>query len=142
MVKAAKVELVSYEKTGGGYRLTNRGGKGVTSIKLKEKDKVVAAMIVEPGDEIMMTSIQGQMVRISTDEIRSIGRSSQGVKVIDLRGKDKVTGVSKIQELKDEDDIAEAESGSDTESEEIPETPAETTSTPTSEQPSPDGETS
>ena len=106
------------KETGGGYRLTNRGGKGVTSIKLKPKDKVVAAMIVESGDEIMMTSVQGQMVRISTDEIRSIGRSSQGVKVIDLRGKDKVTGVSKIQDLKDEDDIAESQA--DSESSTIP----------------------
>ena len=98
------------KEQGGGYRLTNRGSKGVTSIKLKPDDKVVAALQVESGDEIMITTVSGQLVRISTDEIRSIGRSSQGVKVIDLRGKDKVTGISRIQELTGED---ESESGSE-----------------------------
>ena len=88
---------------GGGYRLTNRGSKGVTSIKLKPDDQVIAALQVESGDEIMITTVNGQLVRINTDEIRSIGRSSQGVKVIDLRGDDRVTGVSRIQELDDDE---------------------------------------
>ena len=93
------------DKETGGYRLTKRGGKGVTGIKLKDNDLVTAGLLVEQGDEIMMTTVSGQMVRISTNEVRTIGRASQGVKVIDLRRKDKVTGVSLIGHLKDEDDI-------------------------------------
>ncbi len=89
---------------GGGYRLTKRGGKGVTSIKLKPGDKVVGALKVKPDDEIMITTTKGQMVRINADEIRTIGRSSKGVKVMDLRGKDQVTGVTPIQELKEEEE--------------------------------------
>ncbi len=89
------------KETGGGYRLTNRGGKGVTSIKLKPRDKVVGALKVEDGDEIMMTTVNGQMVRINVDEVRTIGRSSQGVKVIDLREKDRVASVTRIQALKE-----------------------------------------
>lgn len=97
---------------GGGYRLINRGGKGVTSIKLKTGDRVVAALMVVPGEEIMITTVNGQMVRISTDEIRTIGRNSQGVKVMDLRGKDRIAGVSQIQELV-EDEKSESEDGDD-----------------------------
>ena len=93
------------DKETGGYRLTKRGGKGVTGIKLKDNDRVTAGLLVEQGDEIMMTTVSGQMVRISTNEVRTIGRASQGVKVIDLRRKDKVTGVSLIGHLKDDDDI-------------------------------------
>tara|TARA_B100000809_G_scaffold36258_1_gene31780 strand:+ start:2692 stop:5307 length:2616 start_codon:yes stop_codon:yes gene_type:complete len=95
------------DKETGGYRLTKRGGKGVTGIKLKDDDRVTAGLLVEQGDEIMMTTVSGQMVRISTNEVRTIGRASQGVKVIDLRRKDKVAGVSLIGHLKDDDDIGD-----------------------------------
>ena len=95
------------DKETGGYRLTKRGGKGVTGIKLKDGDRVTAGLLVEHGDEIMMTTVSGQMVRISTNEVRTIGRASQGVKVIDLRRKDKVAGVSLIGDLKDDDDIGD-----------------------------------
>ena len=95
------------DKETGGYRLTKRGGKGVTGIKLKDDDRVTAGLLVEHGDEIMMTTVSGQMVRISTNEVRTIGRASQGVKVIDLRRKDKVAGVSLIGDLKDDDDIGD-----------------------------------
>ena len=91
--------IAEQDKEGGGYRLTNRGGKGVTGIRLKADDLVVGALLVEPGDEIMITTVNGQMVRISVDEIRTIGRASQGVRVINLRDDDKVAGISLIQEL-------------------------------------------
>ena len=98
------------KEMGGGYRLTNRGSKGVTSIKLKAEDKVIGALQVESGDEIMITTVNGQLVRISTDEIRAIGRSSQGVRVINLKGDDQVTGVSRIEELKEEEGESTPES--------------------------------
>lgn len=87
----------------GGYRLTRRGGKGVISIRLKDKDYVVAALLVEPGDEIIFTSVNGQMVRISTDDVRAIGRNSQGVRVVRLREGDDVSSVTKVMEIEDEE---------------------------------------
>lgn len=99
------------EAIGGGYRLTKRGGQGVTSIRLKEDDEVVAGLKIEDGDEIIMTTINGQVVRTSTDEIRTIGRSSQGVRVINLRDGDEVAAVSIIPELAIEDEDEEGEDG-------------------------------
>ena len=95
------------KETGGGYRLINRGGSGVTSIKLKPNDKVIGALQIEEDDELMITTVKGQMVRISINGIRSIGRSSQGVKVIDLRGTDKVASATLIQKLEDDDENPE-----------------------------------
>ena len=89
---------------GGGYRLTKRGGKGVTSIRLNPGDRVIGALRIESEDEIMITTTDGQLVRINTNEIRTIGRSSKGVRVINLRKKDKVVSVSQIQILKEQDE--------------------------------------
>ena len=56
-----------------------------------------------------MTTASGKIVRTRTDEIRSIGRASQGVKVIDLRDKDSVAGVSLIQTLREEEEEESSE---------------------------------
>jgi DNA gyrase subunit A len=121
--------IADQDRKTGGYRMTKRGGKGVTGIKLKEGDEVAAALLVELGGEIMMTTVSGQMVRINTDEVRTIGRTSQGVKVIDLRGKDMVTGVSIIRELElqegDEDGEGEDESEGEGEAQAAPEATAD-----------------
>jgi DNA gyrase subunit A len=95
----------------GGYRLTRRGGKGVTSIKLKTDDEVVGALQVTDGEELLMTTTNGQMVRISVSDIRAIGRSSQGVRIIRLREGDAISSVSLIQELDMEDEDAEVTEG-------------------------------
>ena len=89
----------------GGYRLTRRGAKGVTSIKLREGDRVVAAIQVKPGagEEIIMTSVQGQMVRTRVEEIRLTGRSSYGVIAMRLEGKDLVSSVSLVDQLSAEE---------------------------------------
>lgn len=88
---------------GGGYRLTNRGGRGVISMRLQANDSVVSALKVIPGSELMMTTVEGQLVRISIDELRSIGRSTQGVKVIGLHDDDKVVSVTMIPKLGEEE---------------------------------------
>ncbi|MCJ8328998.1 MAG: DNA gyrase subunit A [Lentisphaeria bacterium] len=87
---------------GSGYRLTRRGGKGVTSIKLKENDAVVASLRIQSGDEIMIITEKGQIVRMKTDEIRTIGRTSQGVKVMNLKKDDKIISITLIDEMVDE----------------------------------------
>jgi len=88
----------------GGYRLTRRGGKGVIGIRLKESDYVAASLQVNSGDEILMTTVNGQMVRISVDDIRTVGRQSYGVRVIRLREGDRLSGVTKITEMPDEEE--------------------------------------
>ena len=93
------------KKEGGGYRLTNRGGKGIISIRLKAGDQLVTALKIQDNDELMISTLNGQLIRISTNDIRSIGRISQGVKVIDLKSNDSVTSVSLTQEIKTVDDV-------------------------------------
>lgn len=95
----------------GGYRLTNRNGKGVISIRLKENDYVVAVLLIEEDQDIVMMSVQGQMVRISTENIRPIGRSSQGVRIMRLRENDQLSSVSKMLELEEEETEGADEEG-------------------------------
>jgi DNA gyrase subunit A len=82
------------------YRRTNRGAKGVLNIRLEEGERVVAVHQVKPGDEIMITTQHGLIVRIPTDEIRTIGRASRGVRIMRFKDPDdRITGVTKIANL-------------------------------------------
>jgi len=110
--------------SGGGYRLTKRGGKGVTSIKLKPGDSVVQAMQLEQDEDLIMTSLKGLIVRISTEDIRTLGRSSQGVRIMRLREDDVVSVVTKVAKLEPKDEEPEGE-GAEAPAEEGEETPVE-----------------
>jgi DNA gyrase subunit A len=90
--------------SGGGYRLTKRGSKGVTSIRLKEGDSVVQAIMLEQDEDLIMTSLKGLIVRINTEDIRTLGRSSQGVRIMRLRDDDVVSVITKVAKL-DEDEM-------------------------------------
>ncbi len=98
---------------GGGYRLTRRGGTGVRSMSLREGDRVMGASLVQAHDELMITTMYGNIVRINTDEIRTIGRSSKGVRLINLREGDTVMGMAIIQQMDDEDGQGTSEAGDD-----------------------------
>ncbi|MCK5805275.1 MAG: DNA gyrase subunit A [Lentisphaeria bacterium] len=89
--------------SGGGYRLTKRSGKGVTSIKMNEGDRVIQAIQLEGDQELIFTSLKGLIVRISTEGIRTLGRSSKGVKVMRLREDDVIGSVSTVAILTDEE---------------------------------------
>jgi DNA gyrase subunit A len=78
------------------YRMTRRGARGVINIKLKGSEKVVAAIAIGKGDELLITTKNGQLVRIPTDEIRTKGRATMGVKVMNLDDGDSITGVTKV----------------------------------------------
>ena len=87
------------------YRLTRRGAKGVVSIRLKADEEVVNAIHVEKGDEIILSTKLGQTVRIPTDEIRTVGRASKGVKIMNLRSEDDcIASVAKLMEVNFDDD--------------------------------------
>lgn len=77
------------------YRLQSRGGSGVIAIK---SDDVAGAIAVQPGDEIMLITQQGQSVRTRVNEIRVIGRSTSGVRLINLAKGDSLIGLCRVAE--------------------------------------------
>src|SRR5512135_1419859 len=79
------------------YRLQSRGGKGIITMKANEKTgAVVGALTVRDTDEIMLITIGGQMVRIFVKDIREAGRNTQGVKLINLDGADKLQAIAPV----------------------------------------------
>jgi DNA gyrase subunit A len=79
------------------YRLTNRGGKGVINMKITGRTgKVVAILSVREDSELIIVSQNGKIIRIESSEIRQVGRSSQGVKLVRLDEGDKVAAASVI----------------------------------------------
>ena len=79
------------------YRAQTRGGKGVINVKTTAKNgRVVAIMKVDDESELIIITAQGKVIRLEAGPIRAAGRSTQGVKLIDLGGEDKVTAVSLI----------------------------------------------
>ncbi len=80
------------------FRQTNRGGVGVRSIITSERNGlVVGALAVTDKDSVVMMSSSGQTVRISMKDVRVMGRSTQGVRLVSLREDDKVIAVSKVE---------------------------------------------
>ena len=81
------------------YRLQTRGGTGVINIKTTEKNgKVVAITCVAPDDEVLLITKYGKMIRVACSTIRSVGRSTQGVKLIQLEKEDAVVSAVKLVE--------------------------------------------
>ncbi|MBS3107803.1 DNA gyrase subunit A [Candidatus Woesearchaeota archaeon] len=80
------------------YRLINRGGKGVINIKTSERNgNVVGIKTVMDEDEIMLISKQGIMIRMLAQEISTIGRNTQGVRIMRMREDDKVTTLTRVK---------------------------------------------
>ncbi len=79
------------------YRAQSRGGKGVINVKTRDKNgKVVAIMKVDNTSELIVITAQGKIIRLEAAAIRAAGRSTQGVKLIDLGDDDKVAASSLI----------------------------------------------
>ena len=91
------------------YRKTHRGASGVMSIRLNENERVVAAVQIRSGDELILTSENGLMVRIPANEIRTIGRASKGVRIMNFKGEDRVTGVAKVVTVEGEEEAVAAD---------------------------------
>jgi len=79
------------------YRITHRGGKGVITVKTSEKvGKMISLMEVVDGDELVIITTQGMVIRQGVAEIRVMGRNTQGVRVIRLKDNDKIADISKV----------------------------------------------
>jgi DNA gyrase subunit A len=79
------------------YRRQSRGGKGIITMKTGEKTgEVVGALTVTDNDELMLITTKGQMVRTRVTEIRIVGRNTMGVKLMDLRGAEKLQAIAPV----------------------------------------------
>lgn len=79
------------------YRVTHRGGKGVRNLKIMEKTgEVLAIKRMFEGDELMVVTTNGKVVRLNADSIRNTGRAASGVKLITLDGDDRLISVVRI----------------------------------------------
>ena len=88
------------------YRITNRGGKGVKTISITEKTgDLVAIKNVSDENDLMIINKSGIAIRMSIESLRVMGRATQGVKLINLKGDDQIAAVAKV--MKEEDSIEE-----------------------------------
>ncbi len=92
------------------YRKTHRGGKGVITIRTTERNGgVVSARTISDDDQILITTVQGKVIRVAAQEIRTMGRSTQGVKIMDLAEGDRITAVARLVGASEEDEIVRTE---------------------------------
>ncbi|MAP56007.1 DNA gyrase subunit A [Altibacter sp.] len=88
------------------YRITNRGGKGVKTINVTEKTgKLVAIKNVSDNDDLMIINKSGIAIRMAVEDLRVMGRATQGVRLIKVREDDAIAAVAKV--VHDEDDVDE-----------------------------------
>ena len=94
------------------YRITNRGGKGVKTLTVTEKTgNLIAIKVVTDEDDLMIINKSGITIRMHVADIRTQGRATQGVKLINLKGKDQIAAVAKVE--KDDEEFEDLE-GNDT----------------------------
>lgn len=87
------------------YRVTGRGGQGVISIQVTERNgKVVRAVQVMDNDQAMLITDQGTLVRFKVSELSIIGRNTQGVRLINVASGERVVGMQRIEDFPDEDE--------------------------------------
>ena len=86
------------------YRISNRGGKGITGIITSEKNgEVVDCFVVKDNDEIILVSDKGQIIRVNVNQIRIAGRSTKGVSIFKIPESDRIVSVSRIQEFENDE---------------------------------------
>ena len=88
------------------YRVQGRGGKGIISVKTTERNGLAVGFLqVRDGDQIMLMAAQGKVLRCSVDDIREIGRNTQGVRLLELDADDdRVVAAARLAESTERDD--------------------------------------
>jgi DNA gyrase subunit A len=103
------------------YRITNRGGKGVKTISITDKTgSLVSIKNVTDEDDLMIINKSGIAIRMAVEDLRVMGRATQGVKLINLKGSDSIAAVAKV--MKEEEEEAEDLNAEESTSEETPNT--------------------
>ncbi len=91
------------------YRITNRGGKGVKTLNVTEKTgDLIAIKDITDKDDLMIINKSGIVIRIAVSELRVMGRATQGVRLITLKGDDEIASVAKVEHEEEVLDDAEA----------------------------------
>jgi len=92
------------------YRVTNRGGKGVKTINVTEKTgQLVSIKDVTDSEDLMIINRSGIVIRIPVSALRVMGRATQGVRLISLKGEDEIASVTKIDHEEDEEETVDLE---------------------------------
>jgi DNA gyrase subunit A len=79
------------------YRLQRRGGKGVKDVRTSERNgPVVGISAVRDGDEVMFITLQGMVTRSRVDDVRIVGRNTQGVRLMNLNDGDRIVALAKL----------------------------------------------
>jgi DNA gyrase subunit A len=96
------------------YRITNRGGKGVKTINISEKTgELVAIKNVTDNDGLMIINKSGVAIRMAVEDLRVMGRATQGVRLIKVREEDSIAAVAKVMYDEDQIDAVDAEASDD-----------------------------
>ncbi|PYQ76588.1 MAG: DNA gyrase subunit A [Acidobacteria bacterium] len=86
------------------YRVQSRGGVGIINISTSDRNGIVVGVAyVQEGDEMLLITQQGMILRMQTNDVRAIGRATQGVRLIDIEESDNVVSVAKLVEKEDEE---------------------------------------
>ncbi len=87
------------------YRVTNRGGKGVKTLNISEKTgKLVAIKNVDNSNDLMIINKSGITIRMAVEDLRVMGRATQGVKLINIKDNDSIAAVAKVMREEDPDE--------------------------------------
>jgi DNA gyrase subunit A len=91
------------------YRITNRGGKGVKTLNITEKTgSLVSINSVSDADDLMIINKSGLTIRMEVSDLRVMGRATQGVRLINIKGNDSIAAVTKVMK-EDEEEIVDGE---------------------------------
>ncbi|MBQ0129343.1 MAG: DNA gyrase subunit A, partial [bacterium] len=90
------------------YRITNRGTKGVKTLNITDKTgELIAIKSVTDNEDLMIINKSGIVIRLAVNTLRIMGRATQGVKLIDLRGNDQIAAVTKVEHVEEEEETVE-----------------------------------
>jgi len=111
------------------YRITNRGGKGVKTLNVTDKTgALIAIKLVTDKDDIMIINKSGITIRMSVEELRVMGRATQGVRLINLRNGDEIAAVAKVEISEEGEELTDEIENEDLPEGEEPNTDDESTS--------------
>ena len=109
------------------YRVTNRGGKGVKTISITEKTGgLVAIKNVTDSDDLMIINKSGFAIRLGVEDLRVMGRATQGVKLINIRENDSIAAVAKVMKEEEEEILSDGLDDSGASADTAPEAPEAT----------------
>ena len=103
------------------YRITSRGGKGVKTVNITEKNgSIVAFKTVDSGKDVMIITDSGIVIRLDADKISTMSRVTQGVRLINLKEDSKVSSVSIVDKEENDDNVDTESLVEDTNNTEVP----------------------